>query len=297
LFPHHWRMRRFQMVPAAFTVRRKSTIYNPQIYNRHTSPILINPIIHCSYMKVRLQKAIADSGLCSRRKAESLIIEGLVTVNGRTAKLGESVNSDVDTIEVNGKPISSKAKVYYILNKPPGYECTLDSTTGNKLVTELIPTSVRIFPVGRLDMESRGLLILTNDGDFANRVIHPSSSVEKEYLVSVSGKLKETALEQLRAGIMLDGTPTKPCRVEIVQIDKSGTIMSFIIHEGRKRQIRRMLESLGFIVTDLKRVRVGGITLGDLKEGRSRKLTKNEIHSLNMLRLDAATLRSADERR
>ncbi|MFO7619569.1 MAG: pseudouridine synthase [Thermoplasmata archaeon] len=233
-------------------------------------------------MMMRLQKAIADSGLCSRRKAESLISDGRVTVNAMPVKLGESADPEKDIIAVDGRPISPEEKVYFALNKPPGYECSLNSTTGKPLATDIVKTDARIFPVGRLDADSRGLLFLTNDGDFANRIIHPHSSLEKEYLVKVSGKVSGTSVKRLADGILLGGRRTSPCIVSIKGHDRSSTDLVFVLHEGRKRQIRRMLEHLGLEVIDLARVRIGCITLEGLPEGSCRELTPMELKALEM---------------
>jgi 23S rRNA pseudouridine2605 synthase len=229
---------------------------------------------------VRLQKIVADSGLCSRRKAEALISEGRVTVNGKVAKLGDGADLATDRVEVDGTPIFSEKKVYFLLNKPPGYECSLRSTSGKPLAVSLVNTKFRIFPVGRLDADSRGLLILTNDGDFSNRITHPSSSVDKEYIVEVSGRVPDAALERLRAGVILDGTRTRPCQIETVDRTGSVTVLKFVIHEGRKRQIRRMLELEGFKVKDLKRTRIGCVVLKRLIEGCYRTLTESEVRCL-----------------
>ena len=229
---------------------------------------------------VRLQKMVADSGICSRRNAEALISEGRVTVNGKVAKLGDGADPARDRVEVDGSPIVPEKKVYFLLNKPPGYECTLKSTTGKPLAVSLVNTPFRIFPVGRLDSDSRGLLILTNDGEFSNRIIHPRNSVEKEYLVDISGRVPDAALERLRAGVILDGTRTRPCLIDVIDRTGSATVLKFVIHEGRKRQIRRMLDLEGFKVRDLKRTRIGCISMKRLIEGCFRPLTQDEVRCL-----------------
>jgi len=231
-------------------------------------------------MKARLQRLIADSGLCSRRKAEGLLEEGRVTVNGKRVGLGDSADPEKDVIAIDGKPISAERKVYYLLNKPAGYECTLESTTGKPLATDMVPTDFRIFPVGRLDADSRGLLILTNDGDFANRIIHPSSSLDKEYIVTVDGVISDGLVDTLRRGVLFDGKMTRPCEVEVKERNPKTTVLRFVLHEGRKRQIRRMLAAIGFSVVDLQRERIGPITLSGLKEGKFRPLTEAEVQSL-----------------
>ena len=234
-------------------------------------------------MAERVQKIIASAGICSRRKAEELIKQGRVTINGQIAKLGASADPNNDTIIVDGTPINPQEKVYFALNKPEGYESTLQSTTGKPTVVELIETDARIFPIGRLDTDSRGLLLLTNDGDFANQVMHPSSSVDKVYRVSVEGDVPISLINVMRNGIQLEEARTRPCEIEVLAKDKDKTILEFTLHEGRKRQIRRMLEAIEFSVIDLCRERVGNITLGKLKEGNYRMLNQDEIKKLQSL--------------
>lgn len=223
---------------------------------------------------------MSASGLCSRRDAEDIIRQGRVTVNGRTAALGDSADTDADAILVDGKPLGLERKVYIALNKPAGYECSLESVSGKPLVTELVDVPERVYPVGRLDADSRGLIILTNDGDFANALIHPSSSAEKEYIVTVNAHVTDTDVASLAGGIPLDGQPTKPCKVEVLKRGQSLTILRFVLHEGRKRQIRRMLEFTGHSVGDLVRERVGPLRLAGLKSGSWRFLTASETESL-----------------
>jgi len=209
-----------------------------------------------------------------------MIAEGRVMVNGKPASLGDSADPECDAITVDSHPLNLQKKVYLALNKPAGYECTLRSTTGKPLVTEIIHIRTRIFPIGRLDVDSRGLLLLTNDGDFANKLIHPSSSIEKEYNVTINGHVPDEEVQNLRDGVMLEEAMTRPCRVDILKRGKATTILRFVLHEGRKRQIRRMVEKVGFKVIDLRRERVGSITLEGLKEGAHRPLTAVEIRSL-----------------
>jgi 23S rRNA pseudouridine2605 synthase len=238
-------------------------------------------------MKVRVQKLIASSGLCSRRKAEEMIAEGRVMVNGKFISLGDSADPECDTVTVDDRPLNQRKKVYLVLNKPAGYECTLKSTSGKPLVTDIVHAGIRIFPVGRLDVNSRGLLILTNDGDFANKLIHPSNSVEKEYIVTVNGHVLDEQIRNLRVGVKLEEAITRPCRVDVLKRGKT-TLLRIVIQEGRKRQIRRMIESIGFKVTDLRRERVGPITLDGLKEGAHRPLTQTEIDLLEEYQSDLA---------
>ncbi len=234
-------------------------------------------------MKARIQKLIANAGICSRRKAEELIAQGRVKVNGQTANIGDSADPEVDKVLVDGTLINAQEKVYFALNKPVGYESTLNSTTGKPTVLELIETKVRIFPIGRLDTDSRGLLLLTNDGDFANLVMHPGSSVDKVYRVSVDGDVPTSLINKMRNGIQLEEARTRECEIEVLAKDKNKTILQFTLHEGRKRQIRRMLEAIEFSVMDLCRERVGNITLGKLIEGNYRALKSEEIEELREL--------------
>ncbi len=234
-------------------------------------------------MKVRVQKIIASAGICSRRKAEELIGHGRVKINGQTAKIGDLADPDKDKILVDGKPIGAQEKVYFALNKPIGYESTLSSTTKKPNVVELIDTKARIFPIGRLDTDSRGLLLLTNDGELANLVMHPGSSVDKVYRVSVDGDVDTSSINKMRNGIQLEEARTRPCEIEVLAKDKDKTILQFTLHEGRKRQIRRMLEAIEFTVIDLCRERVGNITLGKLKEGNYRTLKSDELQGLRDL--------------
>lgn len=231
-------------------------------------------------MKGRIQKLIAASGRCSRRKAEELIKDGRVEVNGKSASLGDSADTDKDTITVDGQALTPEEKIYLLLNKPAGYECTLSSTSGKPLVTDLINISQRVFPVGRLDADSRGLILLTNDGDFANALIHPSSAVEKEYSVTVEGHVTDEHVRTLSVGVMVDHKMTRPCQVRVLKRGKSVTLLSVVLHEGRKRQIRRMLEAVGFKVTDIVRERIGRLTLAGLRERSWRNLTAAEVKSL-----------------
>lgn len=232
-------------------------------------------------MEERLQKIISASGLMSRRRAEECISAGRVTVNGRTAQLGDKADADRDTILLDGSELPpSGDKIYIMLNKPRGYVTTLSDEKGRKNVRELINVSERVYPVGRLDMYSEGLLILTNDGDFANRLMHPSHEVIKTYRTYVSGEDIGFAVELLRGPMELDGYVLSPAEVGIADYFGDHAVLDISIHEGRNRQVRRMCELAGLRVTKLVRISEGGIELGDLKPGAWRHLTRAEIDML-----------------
>ncbi len=231
--------------------------------------------------KVRLQKYLADAGVASRRKAEELIAQGVVRVNNRTAKIGDSVDVKNDTVTVRGKRVFQAKNLYYILlNKPRGYVTTTDDELGRKCVTDLVKVKERIYPVGRLDRVSEGALILTNDGKFANALMHPSHHVAKTYRVTVRGEMSEGQMKRLAEGIELDGRMTAPAGVRTLEKLEDRTVIEIVLHEGRNRQIRRMLEALEKEVIRLKRTAVGSVELGSLPVGRYRDLTEKEIESL-----------------
>ncbi len=229
----------------------------------------------------RLQKIIAARGLCSRRRAEELIAGGKVTVNGVTAGLGDQADPDKDEIRVEGKPLPQAAKkVYLMLNKPRGYVTTLSDEKGRKNAAQLVENvGVRVYPVGRLDMDSEGLLIFTNDGEFANLLAHPKHEVEKLYRVWVTDFSAEK-LELLKEPIELDGYRIRPPRVRLVKDMGQRAIIEVTIHEGRNRQVRRMCQAAGMNVAKLVRVAEGKLRLGELKSGTWRHLRPEEIETL-----------------
>lgn len=233
---------------------------------------------------VRLQKYMADLGIASRRKSEQMIADGMVKVNGRTAAIGDKVNPKRDKVTVKGRKIAAgaKAKRYYImLNKPRGYVTTMSDEMGRKCVAELVKDiPARIYPVGRLDRDSEGLLLMTNDGEFANRVTHPSKHVYKVYRVTVRPAINEEQLVEMSSGMVIDGKKTAPAEVRVVQREEGRCVLEIILREGRNRQIRKMCEQLGLEVPRLKRIAVGQVKLGGLKSGAWRELTKDEVHRL-----------------
>ncbi len=233
-------------------------------------------------MKERLQKIISASGLMSRRAAEELIAAGKVSVNGATAALGDKAEAGIDRILVDGKALPSAGeKLYIMLNKPRGYVTTLSDEKGRKNVSELVKElGTRLYPVGRLDMYSEGLLLMTNDGDFANRLMHPSHQVDKCYHTWVKGEDMGWAVELLRCPMEIDGYVTRPARVDILEIKGEDALLSVTIHEGRNRQVRKMCEAAGLKVTKLVRVSEGGVELGALKSGKWRRLTEEELAML-----------------
>ncbi|MBQ2840734.1 MAG: rRNA pseudouridine synthase [Oscillospiraceae bacterium] len=233
-------------------------------------------------MQERLQKIIAACGECSRRNAEKLILDGKVKVNGIVASLGDKADASSDVIEVSGKIISGTEKYYIMLNKPRGYITTLDDEKDRKTVSELVDVGTRVHPVGRLDYNSEGLLIMTNDGALTYRLTHPSHDIPKGYIVTVRGHLEE-ALTTLKSSIMIDGKATRPADVTVLRENSDGGLLHIIIREGRNRQIRRMCEAANLKVLRLKRVTIGDLTLDKMPAGRWRHLTDKEVQYLKSL--------------
>lgn len=232
-------------------------------------------------MLQRLQKILSAYGVTSRRASEEMLAAGRVTVNGRVASVGQSADPDTDTITVDGVPLETRPeKVYIMLNKPRGYVTTLKDEQGRKNVTELLAgCPVRVWPVGRLDINSEGLLILTNDGDLTYNLAHPSGGKKKTYRATVRGEAGE-ALEMLRQPMVIDGYKTRPAQVRLLNQTPAGGELEIIISEGRNRQIRKMCAQAGLEVVRLKRVEEGGLKLGSLKTGQWRYLTKQEVDIL-----------------
>ena len=231
-------------------------------------------------MKERLQKILSQRGLASRRKAEEWISAGRVQVNGAVAALGDSADPEQDVILLDGKPLpKAERPVYILLHKPRGYVTTLSDEKGRQNVTQLVNCGTRVYPVGRLDMDSEGLLILTNDGEFANAMMHPSHEVCKTYQVWVKG-FHEKAEQLLRRPIELDGYRILPPKVVLLEQIGDKAVFSVTIHEGRNRQVRRMCQAAGMTVNRLKRVSEGSLQLGDLPLGKWRYLTEEELAGL-----------------
>ena len=227
----------------------------------------------------RLQKVIAESGYTSRRKAEELISAGKVKVNGKTiTELGTKV-SDKDEIEVENHILVKEAKEYYLMNKPRGIITSTSDEKDRKVITDLIPTEARIYPVGRLDYDTTGVILLTNDGEFANIMMHPKSKVDKVYLAKLKGIIKGEQIQELKKGIVLDHTKVVPSRVKLkkVNTETNTCIVEITIHEGKNHQVKRMFEAVGYQVEKLRRERMGVFTTEGLKSGEYRKLTPKEV--------------------
>lgn len=229
----------------------------------------------------RLQKFMAECGVASRRKCEELIEQGKVKVNGHVAHIGDKVNPKKDIVTVKGKRINKEERMYYImLNKPRGYVTTVSDELGRKTVMDLVECEARVYPVGRLDKDSEGLLILTNDGSFANALTHPKHNYAKVYRVTVRPSVNDEILNQLRTGIEIDGRKTAPCDVNVISEEEGRVVLEFILREGRNRQIRRMCEAVNLEVARLKRISIGPVKLGRLQTGKTRRLTDNEVKKL-----------------
>lgn len=230
-------------------------------------------------MKERLQKIIAEAGIASRRKAEEMISEGRVTVNGQVAQIGMKADPAADHIKVDGKLlIRPENKVYLVLNKPRGVVTSLSDPQGRPVVKDFLRgVKQRVFPVGRLDYDSEGMLLLTNDGDFSQAILHPSKKIPKTYHVKVKGVLDQSAVDKLRRGIRLDRTVTAPAQIKQLRKTEHNAWIEMTIYEGKKRQIRRMIERVGHSVLRLIRVRIDGLEMGRIKPGAFRYLSSNEI--------------------
>ena len=234
--------------------------------------------------KIRVQKYLADSGIASRRKCEEYILEGRVKVNGKViTQLGMKIDLDVDKVEFDNKLVKEQNhKEYILLNKPIGYVTTVKDQFGRPTVMELIKSKYRVVPVGRLDMYTSGVLILTNDGDFINKITHPKHEIEKTYNVTIRGEINNSEIDMLKNGVDIDGYITKPAKVRILKVEseKNITRIEIKIHEGKNRQVRKMLKSIGKNVIALHRAAIGTIKVNDLKIGQYRNLTEKEIKNI-----------------
>ena len=231
---------------------------------------------------MRINKYLANCGVASRRGADELIKEGAVKINGRVCSAGDDVIVGSDSVSVNGKLVSEVRKYdYYIMNKPKGYVCTVKDDKGRKTVMDLLPPSTkRLFPVGRLDYDTEGLLILTNDGDLTFRLTHPKNEVPKTYLVKTERPVSDEDVLKLRSGVYIDGVKTKKCNVRLIESTKTGSKLHITITEGRNRQVRKMFEAINNSVDFLKRIKIGDLTLTGLNRGEIRQLRPIEVDYL-----------------
>ena len=231
---------------------------------------------------IRLQKMISQCGIASRRKAEEMIAQGHVKVNGKVAKLGDKVMPS-DKVFLKGKRIimPKSDHCYIMLNKPRGFITTMSDERGRKCVAELIKdVEQRVYPIGRLDKDSEGMLIFTNDGEFANKIMHPKNSVYKIYRVTVRPSINEDQLVKLETGVDIDGQKTAPAQVHVIHKEQNRVVLEMILHEGKNREIRKMCEAVGLEVARLRRTQIGGVKMGMLKQGDWRLLTDNEVKKL-----------------
>ena len=238
----------------------------------------------------RLQKVLAHAGQGSRRVCEGLIAEGRISVNGRTATLGDKADPKVDVIAIDGERIHVNTDLVYLLfNKPAGVVTTANDPEGRPTVIDYVPANPRVFPVGRLDQDTTGLLLLTNDGELANRVTHPRYEVEKTYLVQIRGPVSRKHLHQLQNGVELDDGPAKARKATLKIADQTRSLLEIVIAEGRNREVRRMMKAVGLELEQLVRVRIGPIHLGDIGPGKVRPLNGKEVRELYAaVGLDAA---------
>ncbi|HAS37407.1 MAG TPA: pseudouridine synthase [Ruminococcaceae bacterium] len=232
--------------------------------------------------RIRLQKYLSMCAVASRRKAEELIAQGKVKVNGKVAEIGDKVSPRHDTVTVSGRKIAANKKHYYImLHKPRGFITTMDDEMGRKCVAELVSdVGARVYPVGRLDKDSEGLLLMTNDGEFANHMTHPSKHIPKTYRVTVRPDVTEEMLTAFATGMEIDGRITAPADAHIIEKQDNRVVLEIVLYEGRNRQIRKMCEALGLEVARLKRTSMGSLKLGMLHPGKWRELTEDEVHKL-----------------
>ena len=234
---------------------------------------------------MRINKFLAEQGIASRRGSDQIIAEGRVSINGKPAKAGDNVAAE-DVVMVDGRILSHKVKYeYYLLNKPKGYVCTVSDDKGRKTVMDLLPAGAgRVFPVGRLDYDTEGMLLLTNDGDLAYRLTAPQSEIPKTYLVRIEGTITDQLLNRLRAGVEIErGVLTKKCKITVTETGKTFTKLRVVLTEGKNREIRKMFEVVGKNVDFLKRLKIGELTLTGLDRGAVRRLTPEEVYYLQNL--------------
>lgn len=232
--------------------------------------------------KIRLQKILASAGVASRRKAEEMIAAGRITVNGRPVKLGDGANPRRDLIALDGQRLDLEtAKIYLALHKPRGFVTTMEDERGRRCVAQLVAdVPERVYPVGRLDKDSEGLLLMTNDGAFAHAVAHPSTHVSKTYRVTLRPGVTEEQLVRMSTGVEVDGRKTAPAKVRVLEEQPGRAVVEMVLYEGRNREIRKMCEVLGLEVARLKRIAIGPVRLGMLQQGHYRELTMEELKGL-----------------
>ena len=245
---------------------------------------------------VRINRYLAQAGVGSRRAVEALVLAGRVTVNGAVVESLAARVTVTDHVEVDGGSVSAEGLVHLLLHKPVGVVTTARDTHGRRTVLDLVRRAERVFPVGRLDVATSGALVLTNDGELAHRLMHPSSGVPKVYEASVRGAVGEDALRALREGVLLDDGPTAPATARVLRRGEGLTVVELTLHEGRKRQVRRMLEAVGHPVVELRRVAFGPLRLGGLKPGAARRLTAKEVAELNGARTGRSPSRGRSRR-
>ena len=234
---------------------------------------------------IRLQKAIADSGFCSRRKAEEYISKGKVFVNGiKITELGTKV-TDKDEIVVDGNALASEEKEYHVLYKPRGVISSTKDDKGRKTVIDFFPSNKRLYPIGRLDYDTTGVILITNDGEFANLMMHPKNMIQKTYIAKLKGIIDGYSIKKIKSGIIIDGVKCIPDRIKLKSVDKKSNtcIVEIIVHEGKNHEVKRIFEDVGYEVIKLKRESFGFVTLSGLSSGKSRKLTKKEVKQLYSL--------------
>ena len=229
----------------------------------------------------RVQKVLAAAGQGSRRVCEGLIEEGRISINGRVATLGDKADPAVDVIAIDGERIHvNTSLVYLLLNKPPGVVSTASDPEGRPTVLDYVPANPRVFPVGRLDQDTTGLMLLTNDGELANRVMHPRYGIQKTYMVQIRGPVSRKVLRQLLDGVELDDGPAKAIKAHVKVADQTRSLLQIVIAEGRKREVRRMMTAVGLELEELVRTRIGPIHLGDIGQGKVRPLNGKEVREL-----------------
>ncbi len=233
-------------------------------------------------MEERLQKILAKAGIASRRKAEQLILEGRIRINGRVvSEVGSKADPILDTITCDNRPIVIEEKIYILLNKPAGYVTTLSDPQGRPVVSDLVANiPLRLFPVGRLDLETEGALLMTNDGELGNAILHPRYEVNKTYEATIIGSPAEEKLNLLRQGIRIDGVQTRPAQIRVLKRRKEQTQVEVIIHEGKKSQVRKMFQAISHRVLHLKRTAYGNLRLGALPIGKYRILSRNDLKNI-----------------